>query len=137
MQNSLCELLGIKFPIIQAGMGVFTSAEMVIGASNFGALGSLGSGARNVDDLKVQLDQIVSSTNHPFAVNHILTSFNETAFKITLDFNPTLISLSNGDPGDLVQSSRCRDTSYASSNYSKAGDSGSQTGCGYYQCSGK
>jgi NAD(P)H-dependent flavin oxidoreductase YrpB (nitropropane dioxygenase family) len=28
LQTPLCTLLGIEFPIIQTGMGVFTSAEL-------------------------------------------------------------------------------------------------------------
>lgn len=84
-------------------MGVFTSAELVIAVSNSGALGSLGSGARTVDDLKDQLEYIHESTNQPFAVNHVLNSFNEKAFEITLETKPALISFALGDPGDLVQ----------------------------------
>lgn len=103
MHNPLCELLGVEYPIIQAGMGVFTSAELVIAVSNSGALGSLGSGARTVDDLKDQLEYIHESTNQPFAVNHVLNSFNEKAFEITLETKPALISFALGDPGDLVQ----------------------------------
>lgn len=42
LHTSLYDLLGIKYPIIQAGMGVFTSAELVAAVSNAGGLGSLG-----------------------------------------------------------------------------------------------
>jgi enoyl-[acyl-carrier protein] reductase II len=103
LHNPLCELLDIEFPIIQAGMGVFTSAELVIEVSNSGALGSLGAGARPVDDLKNQLEHIREYTSRPFAVNHVLTSLNEEAFEITLEAEPSLISLALGDPGKLVQ----------------------------------
>jgi Nitronate monooxygenase len=42
LQTPLCTLLGIEFPIIQAGMGVFTSAELAAAVSNAGGLGSVG-----------------------------------------------------------------------------------------------
>ena len=42
LHTPVCDLLGIEFPIIQAGMGPFTSAELVAAVSNAGALGSLG-----------------------------------------------------------------------------------------------
>jgi enoyl-[acyl-carrier protein] reductase II len=103
LHNPLCNLLGIEFPIIQAGMGAFTSAELVLEVSNSGALGSLGAGARMEDDLKNQLEHISESTSRPFAVNHVLTSFNQEAFDVTLEAKPSLISLALGDPGDLVQ----------------------------------
>jgi enoyl-[acyl-carrier protein] reductase II len=102
LQRILCKLLGIKFPIIQAGMGSFTSAELVAEVSNAGALGSLGAGGRSVDDLRGQLSTIGQLTNKPFAINHVMTSFNDEAFNLTLDYKPTLISFALGDPGDLV-----------------------------------
>ena len=34
LQTPLCTLLGIEFPIIQAGMGAFTSAELAAAVSN-------------------------------------------------------------------------------------------------------
>ena len=41
LRTKLCNIFGIEFPIIQAGMGVFTSAELVAAVSNAGGLGSL------------------------------------------------------------------------------------------------
>ena len=47
MSNKLCKLLNILLPIIQAGIGIFTSAELVALFSNPGRLGSLGTGFRS------------------------------------------------------------------------------------------
>ena len=55
LRTRLCNLLGIEFPIIQAGMGVFTSAELVAAVSNAGGLGSLGTGLRPVENLRKEL----------------------------------------------------------------------------------
>ena len=52
LPSPVCDLLGIEFPIIQAGMGPFTSAELVAAVSNAGALGSLGAGARTTESYK-------------------------------------------------------------------------------------
>ena len=46
LHTPVCELLGIEFPVIQAGMGLLTSAELVAAVSNAGGLGSLGAGLR-------------------------------------------------------------------------------------------
>jgi nitronate monooxygenase/enoyl-[acyl-carrier protein] reductase II len=51
----LCTLLGIEFPIIQAGMGAFTAAELAAAVSNAGVLGSVGTFLRPVEDLPQQL----------------------------------------------------------------------------------
>jgi enoyl-[acyl-carrier protein] reductase II len=37
LRTHLCEVLGIEFPIIQAGMSLFTSAELVAAVSNAGS----------------------------------------------------------------------------------------------------
>lgn len=52
MQNELCDLLQIDFPIIQAEMALFTSAELAAAVSQVGELGSLGSGFRTGENLR-------------------------------------------------------------------------------------
>jgi len=103
LTTRLCDLFGIEFPIIQAGMGPFTSAELVAAVSNAGALGSLGAGARNLDDLKSQLTRIRELTERPFAVNFTLQGgIDDEAFSLALEARPALISFALGDPGKRV-----------------------------------
>jgi nitronate monooxygenase len=40
--TSLCSLLNIRYPIVQAGMSGFTTPELVAAVSNAGGLGILG-----------------------------------------------------------------------------------------------
>lgn len=102
VRTPVCDLLGIEFPIVQAGMGPFTSAELVAAVSNAGGLGSLGAG-RPADDLRRQLALIRELTDRPFAVNHLVPTLDEEAFTLTLEARPPVISLALGDPGDLVK----------------------------------
>jgi enoyl-[acyl-carrier protein] reductase II len=103
LRTPLCDLLGIEFPIIQAGMSRFTSAELVAAVSNAGGLGSLGCDLRSVDDITMQLARTQELTSRPFAVNHLLLTLNEKAFSLTLQARPPVISLAGSDPGDLVK----------------------------------
>ena len=103
MRTRICELLGIDFPIIQAGMSIFTSAELVCAVSNAGGLGSLGCWRRPPDDLARQLSLIRERTSRPFAINHVVPALDEAVFAMTLKARPALISLALGDPGDLVK----------------------------------
>jgi nitronate monooxygenase/enoyl-[acyl-carrier protein] reductase II len=103
LHTRLCDLLGIEFPIIQAGMSRFTSAELVAAVSNAGGLGSLGCDLRSVDDTTTQLARTRDLTDRPFAVNHLLLTLNEAAFSLTLHAEPPVISLAGSDPGDLVK----------------------------------
>lgn len=103
LQTPLCELLGIEFPIVEAGMGLGSSAELAVAVSNAGGLGSPGCFKRSPEDVERQLSVIRERTGRPFAVNHLVTELNETAFAMTLAAWPPMISFGLGDPGDLVK----------------------------------
>ena len=103
MRTRLCELLGIEHPVIQAGMSLFTSAELVCAVSNAGALGSLGCWRRSAEDFRRQLERIRAGTKRPFAINHVVPDLTEEVFRLTLEARPALVSMALGDPGELVQ----------------------------------
>ncbi len=105
MRTTLCDLLGIDVPIIQAGMSVFTSAELVAAVSQAGGLGVLGCWRRPVENLPSQIEMIREVTDRPFAINHVVPDLSEEAFSITLEARPAVVSLALGAPGDLVKQS--------------------------------
>ena len=65
MRSPLCDLVGVEFPIIQAGMSIFTSPELAAAVSNAGALGSLGAWNRPVDQLLRELAELQDLTDRP------------------------------------------------------------------------
>ena len=105
IRTPVCDLLGIEFPIIQAGMGVFTSPELVAAVSNAGGMGNLGAGLRTAGDFGKQLAHTRELTSRPFAVNFVLAGagINEADFGLALAAKPRVISLALGDPGEYVQ----------------------------------
>lgn len=103
LHTPLCDLIGIEFPIIQAGMGMGSSAELTVSVSNAGGLGSLGCFRRPPEDLEKQVSVIRERTNRPFAVNHLVAELDETTFAMTLAARPPVISFALGDPGELVK----------------------------------
>ena len=84
--NRICELLGIKYPIIQAPMNWVSGAALVAAVSNAGGLGTLGpnSGAKEItadveltgERLRGQIKKVRNHTHKPFAVN-IVAGFGE------------------------------------------------------------
>ena len=51
IKSRLCDLIGIKHPIIQAGMGPFSNNNLCVATANAGVLGLLStSGVFNKDD---------------------------------------------------------------------------------------
>jgi enoyl-[acyl-carrier protein] reductase II len=102
LRTDLCDVLGLEAPIIQAGMSVHTSAELVVAVSEAGALGSLGAWGRPADALDAGIRQIREGTERPFAVNFLPPDLDEDAFASTLSAGVPVISFATGDPGQLV-----------------------------------
>ena len=68
--NRLTHLLGVQFPLIQAGMaGGPTTPELVAAVSNAGALGTLGAGYMTPPQMRGAIRAIRKQTDRPFAVN--------------------------------------------------------------------
>lgn len=101
----VCRLLEIEYPIIQAGMGGFTSAKLVAGVSNAGGLGSIGAGTISTGALEQLIHETHELTNRPFAINHTLANgdLDPVAFSATLGANPKIISFSLGDPQKYIK----------------------------------
>lgn len=73
LYTPLCDLLGIKYPIIQAGMaGGITTPELVSAVSNAGGLGVLGASRLVPEQMKEQIRKIKSQTSKPFGANLLL-----------------------------------------------------------------
>jgi enoyl-[acyl-carrier protein] reductase II len=103
LRTRLCELVGIDAPVVQAGMSVYTSPELVIAVSNAGGLGSLGAWQRPADQLEADLAAIRDGTDRPFAVNHVVPDLDDAGVALTLKAAPAVISFALDDPGELVQ----------------------------------
>jgi len=87
MNNRICQLFNIEYPIIQAGMIWCSGWELASAVSNAGGLGIIGSGSMYPEILKDHIQKCKQATQKPFAVNlpmlypdiekHIETIINE------------------------------------------------------------
>lgn len=69
-QKEICELLKVKYPIIQAPMaGGVTTPELVAEVSNNGGLGMIGAGYMSSQQLREAISKVKAKTNMPFGVN--------------------------------------------------------------------
>lgn len=69
LNTRLTELLGIRYPIIQTGMGWVANAELTASTSAAGGLGILGSSTMTLKEFTRSLDEIRDRTTAPFGVN--------------------------------------------------------------------
>jgi nitronate monooxygenase len=71
--NSLCKLLGIRYPIIQAGMGGgHTTPELVSAVSNAGGLGVLGAVRMAPDQLLTTIKKIKEKTTETSTTDTVI-----------------------------------------------------------------
>lgn len=69
MENRICKLFGIKYPIIQAGMVWCSGWRLASAVSNNGGLGLLGAGSMHPETLREHIQKAKQATTKPFGVN--------------------------------------------------------------------
>lgn len=82
LRTSLCDMLGIEYPIVLAGMGPVAggiagpvaTAPLVAAVSNAGGLGVLGGAGFSPEKLREEINKVRSMTNKPFGVDLLLPS---------------------------------------------------------------
>ena len=67
--NRITELLGARYPIIQAPMAGFTTPKLVAAVSEAGGLGSLGAAMLSPDQIRETVAEIRALTDEPFGIN--------------------------------------------------------------------
>lgn len=77
------ELFGIRYPIVQTGMGWVSGARLTSATSEAGGLGILASATMTLDELGAAVDRVRSRTEHPFGVN-LLPTQPDAAERISL-----------------------------------------------------
>lgn len=73
-KNPVCELLGIKYPVIQGGMAWIADARLAAAVSNAGGLGLIAAMNSNGEQLREQIIAARKLTDKPFGVNLMLMS---------------------------------------------------------------
>lgn len=67
--TALTELTGVRYPIVQTGMGWVAGPRLVSASANAGALGILASATMTVEQLRAAVREVKSRTEAPFGVN--------------------------------------------------------------------
>ena len=69
LRTRLCELAGVRYPIVQTGMGWVAGARLVAATANAGALGILASATMTFEQLEEAVAEVRARTDAPFGVN--------------------------------------------------------------------
>jgi enoyl-[acyl-carrier protein] reductase II len=94
------ELIGIRYPIVQAGMSWASSnAELALAVAQAGALGVIAAGPMYPDALRAAIRTVKAGTDKPFAVNVPLYNPRAAAFlDVVLEEAVPILIASQGGP---------------------------------------
>lgn len=112
-KNRICDLLDIRYPIIQAPMNWVSGAELVAAVSGAGGLGTLGpnTGASEItydvdltaERMREQIRRVRALTDAPFAVNIVIgvgetVKYSEKIVEVVIDEQVPVVVASVGRP---------------------------------------
>jgi enoyl-[acyl-carrier protein] reductase II len=103
LRTPLCDLLGIKHPIIQGGMAWVATAELASAVSEAGGLGIIGAGSAPPDYVRDQIRKVRERTDKPFGVNVPLFSpYASEVVKVCIEEKVPVMTTGGGNPGPFI-----------------------------------
>ena len=104
MKSILCDLLGIKYPIIQGGMAWIADAHLAAAVSNAGGLGIIAAGNAPAVWVREQIKLAKSLTAKPFGVNIMLMSPHSAEIaEVLIEEKIAVVTTGAGDPSRFIE----------------------------------
>ncbi|HHV78284.1 MAG TPA: hypothetical protein GXX40_01485 [Firmicutes bacterium] len=102
--NRICELLGIRYPIIQGGMAHVATGALAAAVSEAGGLGILGTGHASKEWIKAEIATIRSITQKPFGVNIAMFSPNvRDVVDVVVEEGVPVVTTGGGNPMPYIK----------------------------------
>jgi nitronate monooxygenase len=101
---NLLDLLGVRYPLVQAPMANNAPPALAAAVSAAGALGSIAGAALSPDELRTAIRDVREATDRPFAVNLFAPPYlHEGTLEVVLEERPRAFSFTFGilDPRPL------------------------------------
>src|SRR3954465_9437780 len=104
MENKVCSLFKIQYPIIQAGMVWCSGWKLASTVSNSGGLGLIGAGSMYPEILRQHIQKCRLATNKPFGVNvPLLYPDIERMMQVIIEEKVKIVFTSAGNPSTWTQ----------------------------------
>ena len=102
--NTITELLGCQYPIIQGAMGVISNPEMVAAVSEAGGYGLLATAfAQDTEIVERQVKATRELTDKPFGANlFVINPLIEAFADILAQEGAPMVTVSGGSPKDII-----------------------------------
>lgn len=99
----VCDILGIKYPILQGGMAWVATAELAAAVSNAGGLGIIGAGNAPGEVVEKEIKKAKQMTDKPFGINVMLLSpFVDEVMDIICENRVPVVTTGAGNPGKYI-----------------------------------
>ena len=115
IHTALCDLLGIRYPICQAGMGWVARSELAAAVSAAGGLGVVAAAHGSPADLRAEIRRVRDGTDKPFGVDILFATTRTTGSEteaftdavkgwmdVTLEERVPVIIAGLGNPGPFT-----------------------------------
>ena len=101
--SRICELFGIKYPVIAGGMVWCSGWRLAAAVSNAGGLGLLGAGSMHPETLEEHIVKMKSATDKPWGVNlPLMYPEMENVVEIIIRHGVKIVFTSAGSPKKLT-----------------------------------
>lgn len=103
-KSIICELLGIKYPLIQGGMAWIADAKLASAVSNVGALGVIAAGYAPGEWVREEIRNTKRLTKKPFGLNIMLLNPNaDEIARIAVEEKVKVVITGAGNPGKYIE----------------------------------
>lgn len=103
MRTPICDLLGVKYPIIQGGMAWIATAELAAAVSEAGGLGIIGAGSMPAELVREEIRKAKTLTSKPFGVNvYYMSPHVEEVMQVILQEGVAVVTTGAGNPGKHI-----------------------------------
>lgn len=103
MNNVICEMLNIKYPIFQGGMAWVSDSSLAAAVSNAGGLGIIAGATAPVEYIREEIRKAKTLTDKPFGLNIMLLSDNaDELAKVAVEEGVKVITTGAGNPGKYM-----------------------------------
>ncbi len=99
IENRITEMLGVRYPIIQAPMGWIARSQLASAVSNAGGLGIIETSSGELDAIRAEITKMRDLTDQPFGVN-IAQAFvrDPDIVQFVIDQGVRFVTTSAGNP---------------------------------------
>jgi enoyl-[acyl-carrier protein] reductase II len=99
ISNRVTELLGVRYPVVQAPMGWIARAQLASAVSNAGGMGIIETSSGELDAVRSEIEKMRDLTDQPFGVN-IAQAFvrDPSIVEFVVDQGVRFVTTSAGDP---------------------------------------